>query len=41
MKEFKVDPMIEDMEEMDELFEIHRDTDEYDNECSRSIDCID
>lgn len=30
MYEYRIDPGVGDMDEMDELFELHRDTEDYD-----------
>ena len=42
MREYRVDPSVNDVPEMDDLFEIQRDTDEYEGFYDRSDydDCI-
>ena len=42
MREYRIDPSVNDVPEMDDLFEIQRDTDEYEGLYDRSDydDCI-
>lgn len=42
MKEYNIDPGVGDVEEMEELFEIGRDTEEYDlfHGCIEDEDCM-